>query len=64
MECLFNSLPPKIRNPEYKTVDAFKKNLDGWLKNLPDTPKIDNYGASVVAENNSITKQAATQHVR
>ena len=48
MECLFNSLPQKNRNTKYKTVDAFKKDLDGWLKSLHDTPKIDNYGASVV----------------
>ena len=35
----------------------FKKYFDRWLRDIPDTPKIDNYGTSVSAETNSITKQ-------
>ena len=39
-----------------KTV-AFKKKLDEWLRNIPDKPKIDDYGASVGTETNSIVDQ-------
>ena len=60
MERLFNCLPPYIRNIEQKTTDTFKFHLDKWLQNVPDLPRIDNYGARVAAENNSIIKQAAT----
>ena len=59
MERLFNCLPPYIRNIENKTVDTFKYQLDRWLKTIPDTPRIDNYGARVAAEDNSIINQAA-----
>ena len=41
------------------TVETFKRNLDVWLKGVPDTPKIDNYPCS--AETNSIVHQAVTQ---
>ena len=34
-----------------------QKHLDKWLKGIPDTPKIDDYGVAVGAETNSITKQ-------
>ena len=64
MERLFNALPPKIRNITEKSVETFKKHLDNWLKSLPDTPKIDDYGSRVVAESNSIINQAATLSVR
>ena len=58
MERLFNILPPKLRCITGVKTDAFKKHLDDWLKNVPDQPKIDNYGASVAAESNSICHQA------
>ena len=64
MERLFNSLPPKLRNMTGKTTATFKTHLDKWLKSIPDTPKIDNYGARVAAENNSIIKQAVAQFLR
>ena len=38
-------------------TDTFKKHLDRWLRDIPDTPKIDNYGSLVSADTNSITKQ-------
>ena len=38
--------------------DIFKGNLYKWLRSIPDTPKIDNYGASVPAESNSICKES------
>ena len=33
---------------------AFKKWLDRWLRDIPDTTKIDNYWVSVDAETNII----------
>ena len=59
MERLFNCLPPYIRNIKGKTVDTFKRTLDKWLQTIPDLPKIDNYGARVAAEDNSLINQAA-----
>ena len=38
-------------------IDTFKKKLDEWLRDIPDTPKIDDYSASVSAETNSIIDQ-------
>ena len=58
MERLFNILPHKIRNISGTTTETFKRHLDMWLKSIPDTPKIDGYGAIVAAESNSILHQA------
>ena len=58
MERLFNVLPQILRNMTGTTTETFKRNLDEWLKNVPDTPKIDGYGESVAAESNSIWHQA------
>jgi len=58
MERLFNILPQKIRNITEVTTETFKKHLDRWLRDIPDTPKIDDYGMSVAAESNSIIHQA------
>ena len=58
MERLFNSLPPNIRNITEKTKDTFKCHLDKWLRNIPETPKIDGYVVTVSAEINSIVHQA------
>ena len=57
MERLFNLLPPNLRNITGVTTDTFKKHLDKWLANIPDTPKIDDYGMTVAAESNSIIHQ-------
>ena len=57
MERLFNSLPHRLQNIREVRTDTFKKHLDRWLRDIPDTPKIGNYGASVSAETNSITEQ-------
>ena len=64
MERLYNCLPPKLRNMEGKSTDTFKTHLDRWLRSVPDTPRIDNYGAGVGAETNSLTNQAAAQFLR
>ena len=54
MERLFNALPYRLQTVREVKVDTFKKHLDKWLKSIPDTPKLDDYGASVGAETNSI----------
>ena len=59
MERLFNVLPQHIRNITDKSTETFKHHLDKWLRSVPDTPKIDGYGASVAAESNSILHQAS-----
>ena len=57
MERLFNALPYELQNVRDVKTDTFKKHLDKWLRGIPGKPKIDNYGATVGAETNSITKQ-------
>ena len=57
MERLFNALPYRLQTVREVKVDTFKKHLDKWLKSIPDTPKLDDYGASVGAETNSIIHQ-------
>ena len=57
MERLFNALPYRIQKITGVKTDTFKKKLDEWLRDIPDTPKIDDYGASVGAETNSIIDQ-------
>ena len=57
MERLYNSLPHKLQNIRKVRTDKFKIHLDRWLKDIPDTPKMGKYGASVGAEKNSITDQ-------
>ena len=64
MERLYNSLPPEIGKITEKGVEIFKRKLDTWLKTLPDTPKIDDYGSRVAAVSNSIINQAAALRVR
>ena len=46
--------PPAITGVK---IETFKKRLDDWLRNVPDEPRIDDYGASVAAETNSIVHQ-------
>merc|ERR1712121_240687 len=57
MERLFNALPYRIQKITGVKTDTFKKKLDECLKDLPDTPKIDDYGASISAVSNSIIDQ-------
>ena len=61
MERLFNALPYEIQNITNVETDTFKKHLDDWLRTIPDTPKIDSYGASVPAASNSIVDQCMTK---
>ena len=64
MERLFNCLPPYIRNIEGKKIETFKKALDKWLQNILDMPKIDNYGARLASDDNSVVKQAVVARWR
>ena len=57
MERLYNSLPHRLQNIRKVRTDTFMLHLDRWLRNVPDTPRIGNYGASVSAETNSIKDQ-------
>ena len=58
MERLFNAIPYTLQYKSDISADTFKGHLDKWLRTIPDMPRIDNYGASVPAESNSISKQA------
>ena len=51
---LFNCLPAKLRN-FYGSVDAFKRNLDKFLMEIPDQPCVPGYQQS--APTNSIIDQ-------
>ena len=37
--------------------DTFKKYLDRWLKDVPDTPRVGEYASRVAAPSNSIVDQ-------
>ena len=51
----------ELQNLTNVETDMFKKHLDDWLRTIPDTPKIDSYGASVPAASNSIVDQCMTK---
>ena len=55
MERLFNTLSYEIQKITNVKLDTFKKNIDKWLRGIPDTPKFDDYGVAIGAETNSIT---------
>ena len=38
-------------------IETFKRKLDEWLRTIPDTPRIDDYGAGVVVSTNSLVDQ-------
>ena len=57
MERLFNVLSYRIQKIMGVKTDAFKKVLDECLRDILDGLKIDDYGASVGAETNSIVEQ-------
>ena len=57
MERLFNALPYRLQTVTGVKTETFKKKLDKWLRTFPDTPRIDDYGASVGVSTNSIVGQ-------
>ena len=61
---LFNSIPGYIRNLTGVTTDTLKRNLDEWLKTVPDQPRGGGYSERVAAESNSIQHQAAMMRAR
>ena len=54
---LFNSLPYEIQKITNVKKDTFKKHLDRWLKDVPDTPRVGEYASRVAATSNSIVDQ-------
>ena len=57
MERLFNALPYKLQTVSGVKTETFKRKLDEWLRTIPDTPRIDDYGASVGVSTNSLVDQ-------
>ena len=55
MERLFRALLYRIQKAG-KQMHS-KKNLDEWLRDIPDTFRINDYGASVGAETNIIDQK-------
>ena len=49
----------KLEILKRKMLKTFKKHLDKWLRTVPDTPRIDDYGGRVTVDSNSIIAQAA-----
>ena len=62
MEKLFSRMPYELQNvKDVKTDIISKANFDIWQRDILDASKINNYGASVGAETNSIIKQKKKQ---
>ena len=57
MERLYNIFPYKLQKIKSVKTDTINNHLDRWLRDIPDTPKIDNNRASVSAEMNIKIKQ-------
>ena len=58
---LFNSLPKRLRNIKSCPVENFKKELDIYLKVIPDEPQIQGFTAQRRCESNSIVDMAQHQ---
>ena len=61
---LFNCIPCHIRDLTGCNVDKFKKDLDDWLKNIPDEPLVKGYTARRRCESNSIRHMAVFEAAR
>ena len=57
MERLFNCIPGHIRDIIERPTEYFKKQLDEWLKGVPDQPKCGTYAGRCEGTSNSITVQ-------
>ena len=62
MERLFNALPYRLQTVTGVKTESFKRKLDEWLRKIPDTPRIDDYGASVGVSTNSLVDQGKCWH--
>ena len=51
---LFNCLPRCLRDMSGKSVDVFKRNLDNFLRLVPDEPLVPGYTAMRSADSNSL----------
>lgn len=51
-------LPSDIRKLNGSCTKTYKRNLDKWLKTVPDETRIDNYAVCVAVERNSIVNEA------
>ena len=54
MERLFNALLYRLQTVIRIKMETFKNKIDEWLRGIPDTPRIDDYVASVEATMSSI----------
>ena len=54
---LFNAMPKEIRNITGVNTDTFKKQLDKWLRKVPDEPGFPGYTSQRRANSNSILDQ-------
>ena len=62
MERLFNTLSYRLQTVTGVKTETFKRKLDEWLRTIPDTPRIDDYGASVGVSTNSLVDQGKQRH--
>lgn len=51
---LFNTLPARIRNLSNCSTDVFKRQLDKFLRTVPDEPQVRGYTAQRSANSNSL----------
>ena len=51
---LFNCLPRCLRDLSGKSVDVFKRNLDNFLRLVPDEPLVPGYTAMRSSDSNSL----------
>lgn len=54
---LYNTLPRHLRDPNNRSLESYKKDLDKFLWTIPDQPKLPHY--HLRAESNSIIDQLA-----
>ena len=57
MEKLFNCIPGHIRDIKEGPTEYLKKQLDEWLKEVPDQPKCGTYAGRCEGTSNFITVQ-------
>ena len=67
LKIIFTTLKIEVPSHRLQTVtgvktESFKRKLDEWLRTIPDTPRIDDYGASVGVSTNSLVDQGKYRH--
>ena len=62
MEKLFNCIPGHIRDITKRPTEYFKKQLDEWLKGVPDQPKCGVYAGRCEGTSNSIAVQCTVSN--